>query len=162
MLVVEGESIGGQAGSSALIRNYLGFPRGISGAELAQRAYQQAWVFGTRFLLMRRVTALRAEGRGHVVTMSDGNEARGRAIILATGVSYERLGVASVEALTGAGVFYGSSVTAAPALSGEDAHVIGGGNSAGQMAMHLSRFARRVHLIVRRASLSDTMYAYSS
>jgi thioredoxin reductase (NADPH) len=159
-LVVEGEAIGGQAGSTSLIRNYLGFPRGVSGAELAQRAYQQAWVFGTRFLLMRRVTGMRQEGGRHVLTMSDGSEAAARAVIIATGVSYRRLGIESLEALVGTGVFYGASVTEAQGLVGEEVYVVGGGNSAGQAAMHLSRYARRVHLVVRGSTLTTSMSSY--
>lgn len=159
-LVVEAASIGGQAGSSSLIRNFLGFPRGVSGADLAQRAYQQAWIFGTRFVLMRSVVALRPAGRLRILTLSDGSEATARAVILATGVSYRRLGIPALEALIGAGVFYGSSVSEAQALAGQDVFIIGGGNSAGQAAVHLSRFARRVTLIVRGPSLADTMSRY--
>jgi thioredoxin reductase (NADPH) len=159
-LVVERESIGGQAGSSSLIRNYLGFSRGVSGAELAQRAYQQAWVFGTRFLLMREVVGLRAEGQRHVLSISDGTEATARVVVLATGVSYRRLGIPALEHLTGGGVFYGASVSEAQALTGEDVYVVGGGNSAGQVAMHLSRYARRVTMLVRGSSLGESMSHY--
>jgi thioredoxin reductase (NADPH) len=154
-LVVEGEAIGGQAGSSSLIRNYPGFPRGVSGAELAQRAYQQAWVFGTRFVLMQHVTDLQSDDGRHVVTTSDGRQATGRAVVVATGVSYRRLGVPSLETLTGAGVFYGAPVAEGHVLAGEEVYVVGGGNSAGQAAMHLSAFARRVHLVVRGSSLAE-------
>jgi thioredoxin reductase (NADPH) len=159
-LVVERESIGGQAGSSSLIRNYLGFSRGISGAELAQRAYQQAWVFGTRFLLMRSASGLRADGDRLVLTLSDGEEAIARTVILATGVSYRRLAVPGLEALTGMGVFYGASTSEAPGLTGGHAFVVGGGNSAGQAAMHLSRHARQVTVLVRGASLAASMSEY--
>ena len=159
-LVVEREAIGGQAGSSSLIRNYLGFARGIRGAELAQRAYQQAWVFGTTFLLMREVRALASRGDRHVLSLSDGTEASARAVILATGVSYRRLGIPALEDLTGAGVFYGASVSDAQALSGQDAYVVGGGNSAGQAAMHLARHARRVTILVRGSSLAASMSQY--
>lgn len=147
-LTIEAEAIAGQAGSSSLIRNYLGFARGVSGAELAQRAYQQAWVFGTSFLLMRKATALRTEGDRHVVTISDGVEATARAVILATGVSYRRLRIPALEALGGAGVFYGASVSEAQALTGDEIYIVGGGNSAGQAAMHLARFAKQVTLLV--------------
>lgn len=159
-LVVEAESIGGQAGSSSRIRNYLGFPRGVSGAKLAQQAYQQAWVFGTRFLLMRRVTGLRPRDGRHVVTVAGGDEATARAVVLATGVSYRRIGIPGLERLTGAGVFYGASVSEARGLAGEDVYVVGGGNSAGQAAVHLARYARRVTLLVRGDSLARSMSRY--
>jgi thioredoxin reductase (NADPH) len=159
-LVVERESIGGQAGSSSLIRNYLGFSRGVSGADLAQRAYQQAWIFGTRFVLMREATRLRCEPGRHVLDISDGSEVTARALVLATGVSYRRLGAPGLEELTGSGVYYGASVAEASGLTGEDVFVVGGGNSAGQAAMHLARFASRVTMVVRGASLAATMSRY--
>ncbi len=159
-LVVERESIGGQAGSSSLIRNYLGFSRGVSGAELAQRAYQQAWVFGTRFLLMRELTAVRAEGDGFSLSIPGAGTVLARAVILASGVSYRRLDVPELEELVGAGVFYGASISEAPGLAGEAAYVVGGGNSAGQTALHLSRYAREVTLVVRRARLAESMSQY--
>jgi len=159
-LVVERESIGGQAGSSSLIRNYLGFARGVGGADLAQRAYQQAWVFGTNFLFMDEVVALRSEGSWHVATTANGEEARARAVIVATGVSYRRIGVPRLEVLTGAGVFYGASPSEARALTGADVFVVGGGNSAGQAAMYLARYARTVTLLVRGASLAESMSQY--
>jgi thioredoxin reductase (NADPH) len=159
-LTIEREAIGGQAGSSSLIRNYLGFSRGVSGAELAQRAYQQAWVFGTRFLLMRAVTGMRFEDGRYVVTVGDGDEATARAVILASGVEYRRLEIPGLDELTGAGVFYGASPSEARQFAGGDVYIVGGGNSAGQAAMHLSRYARRVHIAVRGPSLADTMSEY--
>ncbi len=159
-LTIEREAIGGQAGSSSLIRNYLGFSRGISGAELAQRAYQQAWVFGTRFLLMRAVTGIRGEEGRHVVMVGDEEEVSARAVILATGVEYQRLDVPGLDELTGAGVFYGASPSEARQFAGEDVYIVGGGNSAGQTAMHLSRYAGRVHIVVRGTSLAATMSDY--
>jgi thioredoxin reductase (NADPH) len=159
-LVVERESIGGQAGSSSLIRNYLGFPRGVAGAELAQRAYQQAWVFGTRFLLTREVTELTGEAGWHVLRTLDGTEVRSRAVVLATGVSYRRMDVPELEAFEGAGVYYGASVSEARALSGAEVFVVGGGNSAGQAALHLARFARTVTVLVRGSTLADSMSQY--
>jgi thioredoxin reductase (NADPH) len=159
-LVVERESIGGQAGASSLIRNYLGFARGVSGAELAQRAYQQAWIFGAYFLHTRAVTALRAEGARYLLTLSDGSEALASAVVLATGVTYRRLGIPELDELVGTGVFYGASVSEARAHAGQDVYVVGGGNSAGQAALHLSRYARRVTVVVRRASLAETMSSY--
>jgi thioredoxin reductase (NADPH) len=159
-LVVERESIGGQAGSSSLIRNYLGFARGVSGAELAQRAYQQAWIFGARFLHTRAVTALRPDDGRHVLELSDGSEARAIAVVLATGIAYKRLGIPELEALVGTGVFYGASVSEARAHRGQEVYVVGGGNSAGQAAVHLARYAARVTILVRRADLSETMSRY--
>ncbi len=159
-LVVERESIGGQAGSSARIRNYLGFARGVSGAELAQRAYQQAWVFGTTFLLTRDVTGLRPEGTGHVVTISGGTEVEARSVVLAMGVSYRRLEIPALAALEGAGVFYGSSPSEARQFTGARVFVVGGANSAGQAAVHLSRYAAKVTLVVRGPSLAATMSQY--
>ena len=159
-LVVECEAIGGQAGSSSLIRNYLGFARGISGAELAQRAYQQAWVFGTRFVLTREVTELRSAGDRHVITIDGVGEASAPVIVLATGVTYRTLGIEAAEELIGLGVFYGASVGDAHALAGQDAFVVGGGNSAGQAAVHLARYARRVSIVVRGESLAESMSQY--
>ena len=159
-LVVERESIGGQAGSSSKIRNYLGFARGVSGAELAQRAYQQAWIFGARFLHTRSVTALRPEGGRYALELSDGSEATARAVVLATGIAYRRLGIPELEALQGTGVFYGASVSEARAHTGQQVYVVGGGNSAGQAAVHLGRYAARVTILVRRASLAETMSRY--
>jgi thioredoxin reductase (NADPH) len=159
-LVVERESIGGQAGSSARIRNYLGFARGVSGAELAQRAYQQAWVLGTTFLLMREVTGLRTEGDDHVLTISDGSQVRTRSVVLAMGASYRRLGIPALERLNGVGVFYGSSPSEAPRYTGGDVYVVGGGNSAGQAAVHLARYAARVTIVVRSDTLALSMSQY--
>jgi thioredoxin reductase (NADPH) len=159
-LVVERETIGGQAGSSSLIRNYLGFSRGVSGAELAQRAYQQAWVFGTSFLLMREVVELRPGGRRHLLRTADGAELEAGTVVLAGGVSYRRLEIPALAALEGAGVFYGASAAEAKALAGRRAFVVGGGNSAGQAAMHLSRWAEQVTLVVRGGSLAASMSSY--
>jgi thioredoxin reductase (NADPH) len=158
-IVVERESIGGQAGASARIRNYLGFQRGITGGELATRAYQQAWVFGTSFLVMRDVEALRTNERGHVLAISDGSEIEARSIVLATGVAYRRLGIPAVEELCGRGVFYGYSSSDAHQVAGGRIFVVGAGNSAGQAAVHLSRYAD-VTLLCRRTSLGDGMSRY--
>jgi len=160
-LVIEREAIGGQAGTSSLIRNYPGFSRGISGAELAQRAYQQAWIFGAEFLLMNEIAELRgARGGGVVLTLATGDELSARSVLLAMGVSYKRIDVEGAERLIGAGVFYGASTAEAQALSGGHAFVVGGGNSAGQAAMHLSRYAERVTIAIRGASLRKSMSSY--
>jgi thioredoxin reductase (NADPH) len=159
-LVVERQAIGGQAGSSSLIRNYLGFSRGVSGAELAQRAYQQAWVFGTSFLLMREVEELVPGEELHTLRISGGLEARARTVVLAGGVSYRRLDIPALAELEGSGVFYGASAAEAKALAGGRAFVVGGGNSAGQAAMHLARYAAQVTLVVRSSSLAGSMSSY--
>ena len=158
--LVEREALGGQAGTSSMIRNYLGFPRGISGAELAARALEQAVLFGTDIVYGSTATALRAEGDRRVVTLSDGSEMYSRAVVIATGVSYRRLEVPALEALIGAGVFYGAGMSEAQALAGEPVFVVGGGNSAGQAAVHLSRYAERVTLLVRSGSLAESMSQY--
>jgi thioredoxin reductase (NADPH) len=154
-LVVERESIGGQAGSSSLIRNYLGFSRGISGSDLAQRGYQQAWVFGAHFVLMREINQLRPDGTKFVAEIRGVGEVTGRSVVLATGVSYRRLGVPELEALAGAGVYYGASVSEAHGLTGLDAVVVGGGNSAGQAVLHLARYCKRITLSVRAPELAE-------
>src|SRR3954452_4773330 len=160
-LVVERESVGGQAGSSSLIRNYLGFPRGIGGGELAMRAHQQAWAFGARFLRMREAAELRVAERGpHTVVISDGTEVRAGAIVLATGVTYRTLPLPELAALSGAGVFYGASRWEATALTGQDAYIVGAGNSAGQAAIHLAKHARVVTMLCRGPDLSRTMSSY--
>jgi thioredoxin reductase (NADPH) len=159
-LVIDEGGVGGQATSSSLIRNYLGFPRGVSGRRLAQQAYEQAWVFGANFAFMQRVTGLRREHDGLVVTLSDSRDVRARAVLLATGATYRRLGLPALEALNGAGVFYGSPASEAPAMVGRDVYVLGGANSAGQAALYLARYARRVTLVVRAESLALGMSHY--
>jgi thioredoxin reductase (NADPH) len=159
-LVIDEGGIGGQATSSSLIRNYLGFPRGVSGRRLAQRAYDQAWIFGSNFAFMQRVTDLRREGDGLSLTLSDSGRVRARAVLIAVGADYRRLAVPALEALNGAGVFYGGSTSEAPAMAGRDVYVLGGANSAGQAAVYLARYARRVTLVVRAPSLDAGMSHY--
>src|ERR687896_410951 len=159
-VVVERETFGGQAGTSSLIRNYLGFSRGISGSELAWQAYQQAWLFGASFRIARQATGLRRGEDEVVVALSDGTEVAGRAAILATGVSYRRLGVPNLEDLVGKGIFYGAAASEAQAMEGQEVYVVGGANSAGQAAMHLSRYASRVTMLVRGHSLTANMSDY--
>ncbi|MEV5966433.1 FAD-dependent oxidoreductase [Kribbella sp. NPDC051952] len=159
-LVVEQESIGGQAGTSSLIRNYLGFSRGIRGSELAQRGYQQAWVFGAHFVLMRTVESLSRRGDEFVAEIGDVGQVTARAVVLATGVAYRRLDVPSLEKLVGTGVYYGASVSEAHGLQGLDACVVGGGNSAGQAVLHLARYCRQVTLVIRGKDLSSSMSQY--
>jgi thioredoxin reductase (NADPH) len=161
-LVIDAGGIGGQATLSSLIRNYLGFPRGISGRQLAERAYEQAWVFGAQFAFLQHATGLRAEGDRILVGLSDFAEVSARAVVLATGAAYRRLEVEELEALAarGAGVFYGSTATEAPAMAGRDVFVVGGANSAGQAALHLAEYARRVTLVIRKDSLAAGMSHY--
>jgi thioredoxin reductase (NADPH) len=160
-VVVEAEAIGGQAGTSSMIRNYLGFPRGISGMRLAQRARGQAVRFGTRFFTGWPVTSLEPGSTSdpHVVR-TEGGEVRARTVVVASGVTYRRLGVPSVEEYVGRGVHYGAAVSAAREVEGADVVVVGGGNSAGQAAIHLARFARSVTIVVRRHRLAETMSDY--
>jgi thioredoxin reductase (NADPH) len=159
-IIVEREAVGGQASTSSLIRNYLGFPRGISGAELAARAFEQAILFGTEMVYGNAVVGLAARGEHNVVTLADGTEIPGRAVVIATGVSYRRLGIPALEALLGTGVFYGAATSEAASLTGEQAYVVGGGNSAGQAAVYLARFASQVTLLVRGESLAASMSEY--
>lgn len=159
-LVVERESLGGQAATSSLIRNYLGFARGISGADLTQRAYQQAWVFGARVLMLGEIDRLRTTGDHHVLDVAGVGEVTARAVVLAQGVTWRRLGVPELEALTGRGVFYGGTAADARALAGLHAVVVGGANSAGQAALHLARYAASTTLVMREASLDEMMSSY--
>jgi thioredoxin reductase (NADPH) len=160
VLVVDEGGIGGQATSSSLIRNYLGFPQGVSGGQLAERAYNQAWLFGSSFAFMQRATGLGRDGDRLSVTLSGDQRVGARAVILATGAAYRRLDVPTLEALNGAGVFYGGPGSEAHALTGKEALVVGGANSAGQAALHLARYARRVTLVVRGQSLGAGMSHY--
>jgi len=157
-LVVDHASIGGQARSSARIRNYLGFQRGLTGRELATRAYQQAWIFGAEFLLMRSVSGIRAMDAGYRVTIEN-SEIETKSVVLAMGVAYRRLGVPALEKLEGAGVFYGSSPSDAQQFTGGSVFIVGAANSAGQAAAHLSRYAASVTLICRRP-VTDAMSQY--
>ncbi len=159
-LLVEREAIGGQAGTSSLIRNYLGFPQGISGADLTNRAFDQAWLFGAQTSIMRAATDLQMNGLDRVLTLSDGRGIVSRAVVLAMGASYQRLGVASLEALVGSGVFYGAAVTEAQAMSGQQVFVAGGGNSAGQAAIYLAKYAKHVTMLVRGDALAASMSDY--
>ena len=160
-VVLEAEAVGGQAGTSSMIRNYLGFPRGISGMRLAQRARNQALRFGARFFTGQVVDEVRPghNGEPHVLC-TDSGEVRARAVVIASGVAYRKLRVDPLEELVGMGVHYGAAMTAAREMEGQDVFVVGGGNSAGQAAMHLARFARSVTILVRRPSLEETMSAY--
>jgi thioredoxin reductase (NADPH) len=159
-LVIERETIGGQAGSSSRIRNYLGFQHGVTGADLATRAQQQAWVFGTTFLQMCQAEAIRSDADRLYLTTSNCAEIATGVVVLATGVSYRRLGVPALDELVGQGVFYGASASEAERFTGRSVFVVGAGNSAGQAAVHLSAHARKVTILVRRATLAETMSRY--
>ena len=159
-VVVEHEAIGGQAGTSSMIRNYPGFSQGISGARLAQETWQQAWSFGTTFLFMRQAESLSRQDGHYRLRLSDGGVLTSRTVIIATGVTYRRLGVPRLEDLLGRGVFYGAVASEAPAMRGRKVFVAGGGNSAGQAALHLARWARQVTILVRAPSLAASMSDY--
>ena len=159
-LVVDEGGIGGQATLSSLIRNYLGFPRGVSGARLSEQAYEQAWVFGAHFAFMERAERLARENGRLRLSLSEHGAVSAGAVILATGATYRRIGVPELEELNGAGVFYGGPASEAHGLSGLEVYVVGGANSAGQAALHLARFARRVTLVVRSGSLAAGMSHY--
>jgi thioredoxin reductase (NADPH) len=161
-LVIDQGPIGGQAGTSSMIRNYLGFPRGISGMRLAQRARSQAVRFGARFLAGQEVTGLRlgdGPAGSHVIELGD-ETVRGRSVLIATGVDYRRLGVEALESLVGRGVNYGAAVSTSREVTHKRVFVVGGGNSAGQAAVHLSRFAQQVTMLVRREDLTSSMSSY--
>jgi thioredoxin reductase (NADPH) len=162
-LVIEDTAIGGQAGTSSRIENYMGFPTGISGADLVWRGEVQAMKFGTRFSMPRRVTGLAQGGDSEFsVTFEDGEAIRAKSVIVATGVQYRRLPIPRLEALEGAGVYYAATENEARRCKGKEAIVIGGGNSAGQAAMFLSRTASHVRLLVRGQSLAASMSSYLS
>jgi thioredoxin reductase (NADPH) len=160
VLVVDEGGIGGQVRSSSLVRNYLGFPKGVSGSRLAEQAYEQASVFGATFVFMHRVIGLARSGDLLTVSLADERRVTARTVVLTTGATYRRLAVPALESLAGAGVFYGGPVSEAPALSGKNAYVVGGGNSAGQAVLHLARYAKRVTLVVRAQSLQAGMSQY--
>jgi thioredoxin reductase len=158
--VVENEAVGGQAGTSSMIRNYPGFSQGISGATLAQEARRQAWTFGTTFMYMRRAESLSRHGGHYQLQLSDGSVLAASTVIIASGAAYRRLGIPRLEGLQGRGVFYGAAVSEAPAMRGRKVYVVGGGNSAGQAALHLAKWASQVTILVRSKSLSDSMSDY--
>jgi thioredoxin reductase (NADPH) len=151
---------GGQAGTSPLIRNYPGFPHGIEGGLLMERTCEQAWLMGAHIVFAQRAVALERRGEDRVICLRDGTEVRARAVVIATGIEWRRLGIPRVEALVGAGVFYGAAVSESRAMQGQDVFVVGAGNSAGQAALHLAKHARTVTLLVRGDSLAKSMSSY--
>jgi thioredoxin reductase (NADPH) len=159
-LVVEEQAPGGQAGMSSRIENYLGFPSGVSGNELARRATTQAKRLGAEILAAQQATELVADGPSRTIKLSDGNEVRCRTVLLTTGVSYRKLEAKGIDQLTGSGVYYGAAMSEGESVRGKDVYIVGGANSAGQAAMYFSRFAENVRMLVRKDSLSSTMSQY--
>jgi thioredoxin reductase (NADPH) len=159
-VLVEMEAPGGQAGMSSRIENYLGFPSGLSGGDLARRAVAQARRFGVEILAPQQVAAVRVEDPSRTVKLAEGSEVGCKVLLIATGVSYRKLDVPGAERLQGSGVYYGSAMTEAMACKDEDIYIIGGANSAGQAAMYFSKYARRVVMLVRGESLSASMSQY--
>jgi thioredoxin reductase (NADPH) len=159
-VIVEREAPGGQAGLSSRIENYLGFPSGLSGGDLTRRAVAQALRFGAEILTPQEVTGVRTEGPYRILTLGDGSHLSSHALLIATGVQWRKLNIPGIEALQGAGVYYGAGTTEAVSCRDEDVYVVGGANSAGQAAMNFSRFAKRVVILVRGNSLAATMSKY--
>ncbi|RAJ97419.1 thioredoxin reductase (NADPH) [Larkinella arboricola] len=159
-LLIDKRAPGGQAGTSSRIENYLGFPAGLSGSELTRRAITQATRFGVEFLAPQEVVAIKPQGQYKHIQFSDGSQVVTRSIVLSTGVSYHKLDCPGLDKLTGAGVYYGAATTEAYAFKDKPVYVVGGGNSAGQGAMYLSRTASEVYIIIRRPDLTATMSQY--
>ncbi|MEA2601385.1 MAG: thioredoxin reductase [Acidobacteriota bacterium] len=160
VLVLESTAPGGQAGSSSKIENYLGFPTGISGQDLAARAYTQAQKFGAQVMIARGAQRLTCDRRPYAVEMEDGSRVPARAVVIATGAEYRRLPLPNLSQFEGAGVYYGATFMEAQLCAGEEVVVVGGGNSAGQAAVFLAQTARRVHMLVRKEGLAETMSRY--
>jgi thioredoxin reductase (NADPH) len=159
-LLVEQEAPGGQAGTSSCIENYLGFPAGVSGGELASRAVAQAERFGAEIVTPQKAVRVTVDGQYRGVDLADGSELRCHTLLLACGVSYCKLDVPGIDALTGAGVYYGASIAEAMSCSNEDVYIVGGGNSAGQAAIYFAKYARHVTMLVRDDSLAKDMSKY--
>ncbi|MEV0398177.1 FAD-dependent oxidoreductase [Polymorphospora rubra] len=159
-MLVERRATGGQAGQSSRIENYLGFPDGVSGSQLTERARRQALKFGTELLSARDVVGLESAGSAKVLRFADGSSIAAHTVVLATGVAYRRLAAPGLEELAGRGVFYGSATTEAPSCSGADVYIVGGANSAGQAAVHFARYAGRVHMLIRGGDLRRSMSQY--
>ena len=159
-LLIEKKAPGGQAGSSSRIENYLGFPKGLSGQELTHRAITQAKRFGIELLSPREVTSIEVQGDYKILTLDDGKKVQSKSIIISTGVAYRRLESKGIHDFTGAGIYYGSSMSESQSCRNKDVFVVGGGNSAGQAAVYLSNYARHVHIVIRRVDLTATMSSY--
>lgn len=159
-LLIEKRAPGGQAGTSSRIENYLGFPKGLSGAELSQRAISQARRFGIEFLNPQEVVKVETKGNYKILQLADGSVVNARSIVVTTGVDYRKLPAEGIDQYTGAGIYYGAATTEANACKGKDVYIVGGGNSAGQAAMYLSKFARNVYIVIRKPDLSSSMSQY--
>ncbi len=159
-LLVEKRAPGGQAGTSSRIENYLGFPKGLSGSDLARRALTQATRLGTEVLTPSEVREIKFKDHYKIVVLANGNELMAKSVVITTGVEYRKLNTKGIEDFTGAGVYYGAAMTEANACKGGEVYIVGGGNSAGQGAMYLSQFAKKVYILVRKPDLSSTMSAY--
>jgi len=159
-LLVEKRAPGGQAGTSSRIENYLGFPKGLSGADLSRRAITQATRFGIEFLSPQEVVDIKLKDNYKILELANGNEINTKAVVITTGVNYRKLEAKGVDDFTGAGVYYGAATTEANACKGRDVYIVGGGNSAGQAAMYLSNFAEHVYIMVRKPDLSSSMSQY--
>ncbi|MDT5029267.1 MAG: thioredoxin reductase, partial [Micromonosporaceae bacterium] len=159
-VLVEKRATGGQAGQSSRIENYLGFPDGVSGAQLTERARRQALKFGAELISTREVVGLEVAGSARLIHFDDGTTIGAHAAVLATGVTYRQLTATGLKELTGRGVFYGSAATEASSCAGEDVYIVGGANSAGQAAVYFARYARRVHMLIRAADLHNSMSQY--
>lgn len=159
-MIIEREAAGGQAGTSSRIENYLGFPSGLSGSDLARRAVTQARRFGVEILSPKEVVSIHIEAPYRIARLQDGTELSCRALLIATGVSYRKLGIPGIEKFHGAGVYYGAASAEVASCQGEDAYIVGGANSAGQAAIHCAKYARKVVLLVRSSSLEKSMSRY--
>lgn len=159
-LLIEKRAPGGQAGTSSRIENYLGFPKGLSGSELTRRALTQATRFGIEFLSPQEVTNMEMDAQYKILTLGDGSKINTRSVIITTGVDYRRLPAAGVDNFAGAGVYYGAATTEAQAVKGKKVYVVGGGNSAGQGAVYLSKFAEQVTILIRKPDLTSSMSSY--
>ncbi len=158
--MIEKRAPGGQAGTSSRIENYLGFPNGLSGAELSRRAISQATRFGVELLSPQEVVDIALKDTYKIITLRDGSVINTRSVIITTGVDYRSLDAPDIEKFTGAGIYYGASTTEAHACRDRDVYIVGGGNSAGQSAMYLSNFAKNVYMVIRKKDLSSTMSQY--
>ena len=159
-VLIEKRAPGGQAGTSSRIENYLGFPKGLSGSELSRRAISQATRFGVEFISPQQVVNIAFKDNYKILELEDGSKINAKAVIVTTGVDYRRHPARGIDDFTGAGIYYGAATTEAHAIQNKDVYIVGGGNSAGQAAMYLSKFAKNVHITIRKPDLSASMSQY--